>query len=346
MNKQLLHSPMSLVVILMLTTSSCEKNSLPNADFQILNDDCYAPCQVTFDNLSENGTAYLWDFGDGQFSEEFSPSHIYSAPGNYWVRLKAVNENGEDETIYVANIGNEMGPNSLQKDLLLYYKFDLSPTIDFSGNDNVYSWVPELSEDSPSIIGQSMDAVHSSIRLPELNSGASFNQYAVNLWLKIGQPLGIDPNTQSILKWKLLSTATTQGDFEYFLGLNNVSGQSDISLSSEYRHNSYPDDYFSTDTNIGIVSEIGFDQWHMLTIIEDESLLIYIDGILIANQPNISLFSYGSINSKLSVGRAEYNSQEPFIDSESKIYLIDNIRLYDRALESSDIEMIYSIEKK
>jgi gliding motility-associated-like protein len=47
---------------------------------------------VAFKNSSTNATAYSWDFGDGTpLSTLTSPSHTYTAPGNYTVTLIAFN---------------------------------------------------------------------------------------------------------------------------------------------------------------------------------------------------------------------------------------------------------------
>ena len=51
---------------------------------------------ISFNNLSteNNGTAivsYLWDFGDGTYSNAFEPTHTYTNPGVYTVRLTVTN---------------------------------------------------------------------------------------------------------------------------------------------------------------------------------------------------------------------------------------------------------------
>lgn len=43
-------------------------------------------------NLSQNATDYFWDFGDGNTSEEFSPTHYYQDEGIYTITLTANNE--------------------------------------------------------------------------------------------------------------------------------------------------------------------------------------------------------------------------------------------------------------
>jgi len=46
--------------------------------------------EVTFTNLSQNATTYSWDFGDGSaLSAEDNPVHIYSAVGDFIVKLTA-----------------------------------------------------------------------------------------------------------------------------------------------------------------------------------------------------------------------------------------------------------------
>lgn len=46
--------------------------------------------EASFMNLSENADSYFWDFGDGNFSSEGSPFHVYSSPNMYNVQLVAI----------------------------------------------------------------------------------------------------------------------------------------------------------------------------------------------------------------------------------------------------------------
>jgi len=45
--------------------------------------------ELRFDNLSRYANNYRWDFGDGEWTQSESPTHIYPAPGSYNVRLIA-----------------------------------------------------------------------------------------------------------------------------------------------------------------------------------------------------------------------------------------------------------------
>ena len=54
------------------------------------------PLEVQFTNLSTGATSYLWDFGDGQTSNAENPSHTYTSPGAYTVKLVASSSGGQD----------------------------------------------------------------------------------------------------------------------------------------------------------------------------------------------------------------------------------------------------------
>jgi len=44
---------------------------------------------ISFSNQSNNASNYLWDFGDGNFSNNNSPTHTYNQNGNYLITLTA-----------------------------------------------------------------------------------------------------------------------------------------------------------------------------------------------------------------------------------------------------------------
>lgn len=71
----------------------CSKTE-PLASFTTSGSPCTAPCTVTFNNQSENATGYYWTFGNGQTSDQFQPSILYTTPGTYSVVLNASNSDG------------------------------------------------------------------------------------------------------------------------------------------------------------------------------------------------------------------------------------------------------------
>ncbi len=84
-------------------------NQKPHADFSNTNPvSCNPPSTITFTNLS-TGTgvlSYQWSFGDGGSSALTNPSHTYTLPGTYTVRLIAISASGCRDTLTKANIIN------------------------------------------------------------------------------------------------------------------------------------------------------------------------------------------------------------------------------------------------
>lgn len=79
---------------------------LPAIDYGQNESGC-PPLTVSFYNNTLDATSYLWEFGDGQSSNEEAPSHTYRVPGTYTVRLTAYGPGGtltaEDVTIEIYN---------------------------------------------------------------------------------------------------------------------------------------------------------------------------------------------------------------------------------------------------
>lgn len=82
------------VLFILAMGSGCKKKDMGTpaastvANFTyVINNQGYAPCDVTFTNISLNALGYTWDFGNGQTSTELNPSATYNTPGLYTVKL-------------------------------------------------------------------------------------------------------------------------------------------------------------------------------------------------------------------------------------------------------------------
>lgn len=62
-------------------------NEVPIADFDFMIDNA----TVQFQNTSNNGDSYIWDFGDGNMSNITSPAHTYAASSTYNAKLTSQN---------------------------------------------------------------------------------------------------------------------------------------------------------------------------------------------------------------------------------------------------------------
>ena len=60
--------------------------------------------QIMFSNCSENANTYIWNFGDGNVSVDFEPTHKYSTIGTYTITLISSNEYKTDTAISIITI--------------------------------------------------------------------------------------------------------------------------------------------------------------------------------------------------------------------------------------------------
>lgn len=62
------------------------------------------PLSISFRNLSVEGDSYLWNFGNGAFSDEKNPLYTYYVPGDYLVELTVTNLAGQDSYSGVVSV--------------------------------------------------------------------------------------------------------------------------------------------------------------------------------------------------------------------------------------------------
>ncbi len=75
--------------------------------------------EVTFNNLSQNSKSYLWNFGDGTFSEEFEPRHQFKKIGKYSIKLIAYGDSvcGEKDSINKIDYINITESNFIEENI-------------------------------------------------------------------------------------------------------------------------------------------------------------------------------------------------------------------------------------
>ncbi len=74
---------------------------MPETEFTVNTDTGCAPLTVNFNNETEYGVSYVWDFNDGEISKEKNPTHIFKYGGNYNVKLTAKGHNGNEISAYM-----------------------------------------------------------------------------------------------------------------------------------------------------------------------------------------------------------------------------------------------------
>lgn len=90
--------PISLEVWSAHCRANAQKNieitpMVPGIDYGRDAEGC-PPLTVSFFNNTLDATTYLWEFGDGQISDDKEPSHTYRIPGVYTVKLTATGPGG------------------------------------------------------------------------------------------------------------------------------------------------------------------------------------------------------------------------------------------------------------
>lgn len=74
-----------------------DKLNAPVAAFQASSDSLCLNAPVSFVNNSLGGSMYFWDFGDGNSSSMFQPTHQYAGPGSYTVTLIVTTSNYDNQ---------------------------------------------------------------------------------------------------------------------------------------------------------------------------------------------------------------------------------------------------------
>jgi PKD repeat protein len=85
---------LAMILLACYIAAGCQDKELGNppastiAEFTYtVSNEGYAPCEIALTNLSLNAVAYLWDFGNGQTSNDINPTVTYNTPGLYSVTL-------------------------------------------------------------------------------------------------------------------------------------------------------------------------------------------------------------------------------------------------------------------
>lgn len=95
---------LGMVLVLLLVVVCCADKPQPaivpppSVDFNADICEGQAPLTVTFtaSPAGDDITHWHWDFGDGQFSTDPEPSHIYTSAGEYTVSLAVMGPGGDD----------------------------------------------------------------------------------------------------------------------------------------------------------------------------------------------------------------------------------------------------------
>ncbi len=286
------------------------------ADFTVSSTNLVTCQSVHFSDAS-NGfpTAWEWDFDNNGTidSTEKNPTYIFNSAGIYTVTLTITNtdESSTETKIDLITVNTP----SITRDLVAYYPFS-GNTNDTSGNNHH---------------GTNNGATLTTDRFGETDSAYDFDgtsyitiprsiqdNFTIAFWMKSSQTAGSETNFWQAPGLIDGEVSGVVNDFGVDYGNGKAlfwTGNPDVLISSE---------------------PIADDQWHFVTATRNMSngkLNFYIDNVFTGT--NFGGTQSLTSPSQLLVGK---NVNNYFFSG-----LLDDIRLYDRVLSNTEIEMIYTL---
>ena len=125
-----------MFLALPLILFSCVKT--PVASFSTDTNEPIVGQPVAFNNNSQNGDKFEWDFGDGYMSNDSSPVHTFSSTGSYTVILTATSKSGRSDKASLSL--NVVIPTLLEIEVREYYSDVLIPGASIILYSSITDW--------------------------------------------------------------------------------------------------------------------------------------------------------------------------------------------------------------
>lgn len=117
---------------------------LPTVGFSFTNNNCAAPCDVSFTHYTQNADSFEWDFGDGSPRSTLpNPTHIYLNAGQYPVTLTATGQGGSNTATNTVTIQDQQTTLPIASFTTSKTQYIVGETVNFNNtslNANSYSW--------------------------------------------------------------------------------------------------------------------------------------------------------------------------------------------------------------
>ncbi len=127
---------------------------------------------VSFTDTSTGSLAWWWDFGDGTFSNNQNPTHVYSTAGNYTVKLYIENNiKSWDEITKSVVVSNLSSNNSNEQQLFTIVPNPTSDIVKVVCNTNLNTGFYKITDLTGKIISQNSIQCNAEISLSGLSKG-------------------------------------------------------------------------------------------------------------------------------------------------------------------------------
>ncbi len=249
-----------------------------------------------------------------------------TAEGDYPVEIEAYNSEGADTQSYMLNI---LEPGACPVDMISYWKLDETSgttyTDFYGGNDGSASPSPP-SPSVDAVVGgaQDFNGTSNYITAPDNDSfdWSATSSFSIECWCRFTTIGGQNK--------VMVGRDQSGGNPHWWLGARSSDGFPIFYLL---------DSSSSGDFCLGSAA-INNDAWHHLVAVRDESvdmIRLYVDGVKVDS----TFFDYGAgfgASTQLDIGYMAYNySPQYYYDG-----LLDEVALYDRALNEAEIALHYS----
>jgi len=279
-----------------------------------------APLTVAFTDTSTGSIASRsWNFGDSTASTATNPSHVYSVPGNFTVSLTVTGDGGSNTVTKTNYIVVSTPPSSTTTDqtllnasLVAAYNFDEvsgSLVADASGQGN-----------HGAISGATRSAAG------RFGGGLSFN--GTSSYVSVNDSASLDLSSGYTLEAWVNPVTIKSGN----ILTKEQSGGAVYNLYA-YEDADLPIASFNDGAGYNVISgvnQLPINTWsHLVATYDRQNLRLYVNGAQVAVRPYTSLIQQSTGVLKIggnSVWGEYFNG------------VIDEVRIYNRALTAADIQ--------
>ena len=305
-----------------------------------------APLPVSFDASGSSDpdgsiSSYAWSFGDGVNGSGMRPSHTYTSPGNYTVRLTISDDRGGVATsTTLIQVTSDIGA---QSDLVLRLALDTASgntLSDESGKGQQATLMNGATFDPVGGVeggGIILDGVNDYVDVADdisLNQGDIIKR-TISVWFNVDDSFGAS-HKQVVYE----QGGTTRGLAIYvFNGSLFVGGWNDVASESNW-----PGTFLET-------GSIQSGKWHHVALVLDgssttvqpNSLKGYLDGALFGSGGGARIWGH---DDDIGIGAVDGNSRfrdgAVLAGANGFKGRIDEIRIYDKVLTDSEIQNLAS----
>jgi PKD repeat protein len=307
-------------------TINQEQCTNPEASFSTNIQTGELPLDVQFTDQSvatqdDSIVSWEWNFGDGSDSSEQHPGHIYHTAGTYTVSLKVKNSCGQDvETkmnLIVVGKSNDSDDVDLSKGLVAYYPFNGNAD-DESGNGNHGVVYGNIQYENGVLDKSARFDEKDYININKPDALNTVETMTISYWLKYYKPVSGSGDVYATLWDKERTLFTYAGSTLISHHLSETPESNSVSVSIP----------------MGATIPLENQQFHLITVVvSDNKLKSYKNGEFISESDRKGV-SLSKLSDNWCIGQSGSNTY--YLNGN-----IDELRLYNRPLNSLEIKQLY-----